>query len=311
MQNFTLDFQDGIALVTFDMPGRSVNVISKAVLDDLDLLTARIIEDGGIKGVILTSAKESSFCAGADLAEMLGDIARWREARSQDELRVGVAEAGAYSERLRALEACGKPIVAVVHGTTLGGGLELALACHHRIAVDDAMLSMALPEANIGLMPGAGATQRLIRTLGMMGAMPYLLDGKPLSTEQALEGGVLHATAQTRDDAIDKARGWIAQSSAYVAPWDVKGFTLPGGGPHTPAAYQFFGPAIAARLSDVGHAPGIGNILKSVYEGALVPLDAGLRIETRYFFNTARSPEAQVAIEAFFARRAKKTTAAT
>jgi 3-hydroxyacyl-CoA dehydrogenase/enoyl-CoA hydratase/3-hydroxybutyryl-CoA epimerase len=310
VQNFTLDFQDSVALVTFDMPGKSVNVISKAVLDDLELLTARIKEDAQIKGVILCSGKERSFCAGADLAEMLGDIARWRQARSQDELGAGVAQAGAYSQKLRALETCGKPIVAVVHGTTLGGGLELALACHHRVAIDDDMLSMALPEASIGLMPGAGATQRLIRTLGVVGAIPYLLDGEPLSAEVALEGGVLHASARTRDDAMEKARSWIAQSGAHAAPWDVRGFKLPSGGPHTPAAYQVFGPAIAARLSGAARAPGTGNILKSIYEGAQVPIDAALRIETRYFFNTARSAEAQVAIEAFFARKAKKTTAA-
>jgi 3-hydroxyacyl-CoA dehydrogenase/enoyl-CoA hydratase/3-hydroxybutyryl-CoA epimerase len=240
---------------------------------------------------------------------MLDDIARWHGAATQKELRAGVAEAGGYSQRIRALETCGKPVAMVVHGQALGGGLELALGGQYRVAVDDPALRMALPEAGIGLMPGAGATQRLIRILGMNAALPYLLDGAPLTLTDALAGGVVHAAAADGAQALATARQWIVAGGDPVAPWDVKGFKLPGGGPHSPAGYRLFGPAIAARLAGTERLPGFGNILKAVHEGAQVPIDTGLRIETRYFFNTARSPEAKVKIEAFFASRAARARA--
>ncbi|RJG54121.1 enoyl-CoA hydratase/isomerase family protein [Sphingobium terrigena] len=310
MQNITMEVDGhGVALVTLDVPGKPINVISQSVQQDLDLFVERLRTDPEIRGTIVRSGKTGGLCAGADLGEMLDDIARWREAESQDDLRAAVAEAGGYSQRIRAIETCGKPVAVIVHGQALGGGLELALAGHYRVAVDDATLRLALPEASIGLMPGAGATQRLIRMIGINAALPYLLDGTPLTLSDALAGGVVHAAATDGPQALKTARQWILTSGDPVAPWDVKGFKLPGGGSHSPAAYQFFGPAMAARLAEADQSPGIGNILKAVYEGAQVPIDAGLRIETRYFFNTARSPDAKAKIDAFFARRSTRNKA--
>lgn len=310
MENFTIEIDgDGIALVTLDVPGKPVNVISQSVQRDLDALAERLRSDPAIRGAVLRSGKAGGLCAGADLAEMLEDIARWRIAQSQEELRAAIAEAGGYSRRIRALETCGKPLAAIVHGLTLGGGLELGLGAHYRIAVDDPTLRLALPEAGIGLMPGAGATQRLIRIIGMTAALPHLLDGAPFALVDALAGGIVHAAANDAAQALERARQWILAGGDPVAPWDVKGFRLPGGGPHTQAGYQIFGPAMAARLAGPQDMPGIGNILKAVHEGAQVPMDAGLRIETRYFFNTARSTQAKAKIEAFFASRAARTKA--
>lgn len=304
MQNITIEVEgDGVALVTLDVPGKPVNVISRSVQQDLDQLVERLRSDPAIRGAVLRSGKAGGLCAGADLGEMLDDIARWRLAQSQDQLRAGVAEAGGYSRRIRALETCGKPLAVVIHGLALGGGLELALGGHYRVAVDDPALRMALPEAGIGLMPGAGATQRLIRMIGINAALPYLLDGAPIALADALAGGIVHAAAGDGAQAVERARQWILANGDPIAPWDVKGFRLPGGGPHTSAGYQIFGPAMAARRAGGQEMPGIGNILKAVHEGAQVPMDAGLRIETRYFFNTARSPEAHAKIEAFFASR--------
>ncbi|CAM8664633.1 Short-chain-enoyl-CoA hydratase [Sphingobium sp. AntQ-1] len=135
MENFTLEVgADGVAIVTFAMPNRSMNIISHAVQDDLGLLAQRLHQDDAIVGAILCSGKASGFCAGADLVELQVDIERWREAATQEDLRAGLGEAGGFSRRIRNLETVGKPLVAVIGGVVLGGGLELALGCHHRIA---------------------------------------------------------------------------------------------------------------------------------------------------------------------------------
>ncbi len=308
MDNFTLDVgADGIAIATFDMPGRSMNTITHAVQRELGELAQAIRRDGRIVGAILRSGKPGGFCAGADLNELSADIERWRPAESQDELRTALAEASDFSRRIRELETVGKPIVAVVEGVALGGGLELALGCHYRIAVDEDGLRLGLPEATLGLMPGAGGTQRLSRIAGLNAALPYLLDGKPISVEEALALGIVHERTD-RDQALDRARQWIIEGGSALAPWDEKGFRLPDGGPHAPAGYALFGPAMAARRGMSHKAD--GNILKALYEGAQVQMDAALRIESRYFFNTLRAPAAAERISAFLSRAKTKASAA-
>ncbi|MGD9665265.1 MAG: enoyl-CoA hydratase-related protein [Novosphingobium sp.] len=305
MDNFTIKIDgDGIALVTFDVPERSMNTITASVQRDLDELVIRISSDSAIRGAVLRSGKANGFCAGADLKEILDDIERWRAARTQEELRDGVADAAGLSRRIRALETCGKPVVAVVEGLALGGGLELVLGCHYRIAVDKTDLHIAFPEAGIGLLPGAGGTQRLPRLTGIAASIPYLLDCKPIALADAVAAGVFHAALPT-EQLLDAARRWILEGGSGVAPWDEKGFKVPGNGPHSPAGYGQFGPAIAARLAN-GQTLAVGNILKCLYEGLQVPIDAGLRIESRYFFNTARSPEAAKHITTFLASRAAR-----
>ncbi|MGE4303993.1 MAG: enoyl-CoA hydratase-related protein [Novosphingobium sp.] len=303
MENFTISVDaDGIALVTFDVPERSTNAISAGVQRDLDTLVATIKGDDAIRGVVLQSGKAKGFCAGADLRELPTDIARWRAATAAGKPAEGVSDAGGFSTRVRAIETCGKPVVAAIAGHALGGGLELALGCHYRVAVDDPAPLLALPEASLGLIPGGGGTQRLLRLMGLNAALPYLLDGTPISPGDALASGVIHAVVPAVQ-LIETARRWILDGGDAIAPWDKKGFQIPGGGPHGAAGYLTFGPAMAARRAGpAGRAAATANILKVVYEGAQVPIDAGLRIESRYFFNTAHSDDAVAKIEKFMAR---------
>lgn len=302
MRNFTLKTgDDGIAIVTFDMPGRSMNTISHEVQSEIGQLAEIIHNDDCIIGAVLRSGKASGFCAGADLGELGADMERWQVASSQSELKTALHEAGDYSLQLRALETVGKPLVAIVEGAVLGGGLELALACHYRIAVASERLRMGLPEATLGLMPGAGGTQRLSRIVGLNASLSYLLDGTPISLEEALALRVIHKQAEA-EEALNLARCYIVDSTTATAPWDEKAFAMPGGGPHSRSGYAQFGPAIAARRGSDRPAGAEGNILKALYEGAQVPLDAALRIETRYFLNTLRAPGAGQGIAKFLER---------
>ncbi|MEG7359577.1 MULTISPECIES: enoyl-CoA hydratase-related protein [Pseudomonas] len=304
MKNFSIAIDDdGVALVTFDIPGKSMNVISDEVQAELDAVVEMLRDSERIRGAVLISAKPSGFCAGADLPEIVGHFKRWRAARDQQALRQGLVESSSLSRRLRALETCGKPVAAAINGMALGGGLELALACHYRVAVDDPKLRLAFPETGVGLLPGAGGTQRLMRLIGIEAALPYLLDGVPITADAALAGGILHARVPA-DSLLDTARRWVLEHPQAQAPWDDSAFKLPGGGPHSPQGYRGFAPAIAARLANSGaDHPALGNVLKCVYEGAQVPIDAGLRIESRYFFNTVRSPRAEAMARTFFISR--------
>jgi 3-hydroxyacyl-CoA dehydrogenase/enoyl-CoA hydratase/3-hydroxybutyryl-CoA epimerase len=303
MKNFSIQTDaDGVALVTFDVPGKSMNVISFEVQAELEQVVKTLRDSPDIRGAVLVSGKANGFCAGADLGEIIGHFDRWRAAESQDELRQGLAESGSLSRHLRALETCGKPVAVALGGMALGGGLELALACHHRVAVDDPKLRLAFPEAGVGLLPGAGGTQRLIRLVGIDAALPYLLDCRPIDPADALAAGLLHARVPA-DRLLETARRWVLEHPQAVAPWDEKEFRFPGG-PHTPQGYRSFAPAIAARHAASGaEQPALANILKCVYEGAQVPIDAGLRIESRYFFNTVRSPQAKAMARTFFVSR--------
>ncbi|MGE4430922.1 MAG: enoyl-CoA hydratase/isomerase family protein [Sphingobium sp.] len=309
MENFTMDVgADGVAIITFDMPGRSMNVISHAVQRDLGLLADVLRQDERIVGAILCSGKSAGFCAGADLHELQADMERWRAADTQESLRAALSEASDFSGHIRGLETVGKPLVAVIGGVALGGGLELALGCHYRIAIDEDGLRLGLPEATLGLMPGAGGTQRLIRLAGMNPALPYLLDGEPIGIEDALVMGIIDEKAGS-EQAMDRARQWIVEVGRHNAPWDEKGFRLPGGGPHTSAGYAAFGPALAVRRGDGRGRDADGSILKAVYEGAQVPMNAALRIESRYFLTIARTPAAAERVAAFLNRKTRAPAA--
>lgn len=304
MKNFSIEIDaDGVALVTFDVPGKGLNVISEEVQQEFGSVIETLRTSAQIRGAVLLSGKNSGFCAGADLGEIIGHFDRWKAARSQDELRQGLAESSSWSRHLRALETCGKPVAAAINGMALGGGLELALACHYRVAVDDSKLRLAFPEAGVGLLPGAGGTQRLPRLIGIDAALPYLLDGTAIAPADALAGEIIHARVPA-DALLENARRWVLGNPQAQAPWDKKDFILPSGGPHSPQGYRTFAPALAARHANAGaDYPAVGNILKCVYEGTQVPIDAGLRIESRYFFNTVRAPQAKAMARTFFVSR--------
>lgn len=304
MNNFSITIDaEGVALITFDVPGKGMNVISFDVQREFAEVLETLRSTAQIRGAVLVSGKPSGFCAGADLPEIVGYFASWREAKSQAQLRMALAESGSWSRHLRALETCGKPVAVAIGGLALGGGLELVLACHYRVAADDPQLRLAFPEVGVGLLPGAGGTQRLTRLMGISAVLPHLLEGRPIAPDAALAAGVVHALLPA-DQLIETARRWVLEHPAAQAPWDQPDFRLPAGGVHSAEGYRNFAPALAASLGAGGaRYPAVANILKCVYEGAQLPIEAGLRVESRYFLNTVRSPEAKAMARTQFISR--------
>ncbi|WP_292065486.1 3-hydroxyacyl-CoA dehydrogenase NAD-binding domain-containing protein [Brevundimonas sp. UBA7664] len=295
MENFKIDVDaDGIALITFDVPGRSMNTLTSGVMAEIPQVVERIKSDDAIKGAVLTSGKASGFCAGADLGDMAGGMLAGGSL--QDAYDAGWKLNGA----LRALETCGKPVAAAINGLALGGGLELTLACHYRVVADDNKIQLGLPEIKVGLFPGGGGTQRLTRLIGVQAAMTAMSAGSSWRPNDAKGAGVVHEVV-AKGSEVEAARAWIKGGGKAVQPWDDKGFKQPGGGPYHPAGIQNFlvGNAMLRKQS-YGNYPAVLNLMKAVYEGIQVPMDAALRIETRYFIKTLMTPQAQAMIRSLF-----------
>ena len=295
MENFKIDIDaDGIALITFDVPGRSMNTLTSSVMAEIPQLVERIKTDDAIKGAVITSGKASGFCAGADLGDIAGGMIGG--ASLQDAYDAGWKMNGA----LRALETCGKPVAAAINGLALGGGLELTLACHYRVVENDNKIQLGLPEIKVGLFPGGGGTQRLTRLVGVQAAMMAMTEGKSFRPNDAKGAGIVHEIAE-KGQSVEAARTWIRNGGKAVQPWDDKSFKLPGGGPYHPAGIQNFlvGNAMI-RKQTYGNYPAAANLMKAVYEGVQVPMDAALRIETRYFIKTLMTPQAQAMIRSLF-----------
>ena len=295
MENFKIDVDaDGIALITFDVPGRSMNTLTSSVMAEIPQLVERIKTDDAIKGAVLTSGKTSGFCAGADLGDIAGGMLGG--ASLQDAYDAGWKMNGA----LRALETCGKPVAAAINGLALGGGLELTLACHYRVVENDNRIQLGLPEIKVGLFPGGGGTQRLTRLIGVQPAMMAMTEGKSFRPNDAKGAGIVHEIAE-KGQSVEAAKTWIRNGGKAVQPWDDKSFKLPGGGPYHPAGIQNFlvGNAMI-RKQTYGNYPAATNLMKAVYEGVQVPMDAALRIETRYFIKTLMTPQAQAMIRSLF-----------
>ena len=293
METFKIEVDaDGIALITFDVPGKSMNTLTLQAMKDLAEIGPRLKADAAIKGAVFTSGKTTGFCAGADLNDVMGALAK-TDAKAGFELVNGLSNA------LRAIETCGKPVAAALNGLALGGGFELALACHYRVAADDNKIQVGLPEGKIGLIPGAGGTQRVPRMIGVMAAAPLLLEGKTLRPQEALGMGLLNAVVPA-DQVLENAKTWVKTGGA-VQPWDKKDFKIPGGGPYHPQGAQMFmvGSAML-RKSTYGNYPAQINILKAVYEGLQLPMEAALRIESRYFVKTLATPQAKAMIRTLF-----------
>jgi 3-hydroxyacyl-CoA dehydrogenase/enoyl-CoA hydratase/3-hydroxybutyryl-CoA epimerase len=295
MENFKIDVDaDGIALITFDVPGRSMNTLTGAVMQEIPEWVERIKTDDAIKGAVLTSGKASGFCAGADLGDMAGGMLAGGSL--QEAYDAGWKLNGA----LRALETCGKPVAAAINGLALGGGLELTLACHYRVVGDDNKIQLGLPEIKVGLFPGGGGTQRLTRLIGVQAAMTAMSAGSSWRPNDAKGAGVVHEVV-AKGTEVDAAKAWIKGGGKAVQPWDDKSFKQPGGGPYHPAGIQNFlvGNAMLRKQS-YGNYPAVVNLMKAVYEGIQVPMDAALRIETRYFIKTLMTPQAQAMIRSLF-----------
>lgn len=304
MKHFKFEVdEDGIALLTFDSPGRSMNVLSSEVVAELTEAVEKVASDDAIKGAVITSGK-AAFCAGADLSELGGGygalIAQMPKDPEGTKKKL-FESAFSLNTAFRKLETCGKTFAAAVNGLALGGGFEIVLACHGRFAANDnPKLKLGLPEALVGLLPGAGGTQRLPRLVGLMNAAPILVQGKQLKAQEAVAQGILNG-AVPQAELVATAKQWVKENPKAKQPWDQDRFKFPGGAPYTPSGFQMFAGASAMiRKESFGNYPAMRNILKAVYEGSLVPMDAALRIESRYFCDLLIDPVSGNMIRSLF-----------
>lgn len=282
--------KQNIVTLCFAMSNHKTNILNQEFITDFKKSLSELCTEKDLKGVILTSSKKD-FVAGADLEMMLAadqpeKIFRWLEDFKQD---------------LRKLETLGVPVVAAINGTALGGGYELALACHYRIVINNPKIQIGLPEVTLGLLPGAGGTQRLPRMIGIEKALPLLIEGKRLKVEQALKSGLVDELAQDREDLIAKAEQWIFNNPEAQQTWDLKDFKWPGGSPISPKMAQLW--AVAPAMTNqktYANYPAPLKILAAVHEGSMVDFDTASRIESRYLVSCITSKEAKNMIQSFW-----------
>ncbi len=282
--------KDDIVILTMDQPGRSANLMGREFQTALAEVVGRLQAEKPLTGVVVTSAKKT-FMAGGDLESLL-EMQRAEEAFELVESLKGY---------LRTLETLGVPVVAAINGTALGGGCEVVLACHHRIAINDRSLRVGMPEVTLGLLPGGGGVTRLPRMLGIQAALPLLLEGRTLDPPNALAQGLIDELADDADDLMAKSLAWIAQNPAAQQPWDAKVFTFPGGTPLDPRVTPMLTVAPGMVLKKTrGNYPAPEAILAVVVEGALVDFDTACRIESRYFASLVANQVSKNMISAFW-----------
>lgn len=279
-----------IVTLTLDMPGRSANVINQAFGAALAAALARLQTEADLAGVIITSAKKT-FMAGADLedVDLFNDAAQVFQ--GSEALKAG----------FRQLETLGKPVVAALNGTALGGGFELALACHHRIALDDPGIKIGFPEVTLGLLPGGGGVVRLTRLIGLQNAFPFLMEGKQVKPQEAKAAGLIDDLAADREALMAKARAWIAAHPKPQQPWDQPGYRMPGGNAQSPKVVQMLAIAPAMlRKQTYGNYPAPEAIMRTAVLGSTLDFDTASRLESRAFAAVATSNVARNMITAFW-----------
>src|ERR1700755_319891 len=303
-KNFKVETDaDGIALVTWDIPGRSMNVLDETSTNELDAIVKDTTADANVKGVVITSAKDA-FCAGADLAMLEGMSHSYAKTlKDKGEVAANQAlfnQASGMSQVFRRIETSGKPWVAAINGLALGGGFEITLSCHYRVAADNPKTRLGLPEIKVGLFPGAGGTQRVPRIVPPQDAMQLLLKGEAINLAKAKALNLIHAVVPPAA-LIKAAKDWIKGGGKAVAPWDEKGFKLPGGPVFSKAGMMMFpaGNAIYRRET-YDNYPAARAVMSCVYEGLQLPIEAALRVESRYFTENLRSKEAAAMIRSLF-----------
>ena len=294
---------DGVALVTWDSPGRSMNVLDAQVVEELGRIVEQIAGDAAIKGAVVTSGKEG-FSGGADLTMLSGMGAQYAKiAREQGEeaaMKFFYDASRQLSLTYRKLETSGKPFAAAINGVALGGGFELALACHYRVLADHDKARVGLPEIKVGLFPGAGGTQRIARLLPTPDALQMLAKGDQIKPAVAKKMGLVHEVAPLAE-IVAKAKAWVRVNPVAKAPWDQPGYKLPSGKVFSPTGMMVWPAANALyRRETFDNYPAARAILSSVYEGLQLPMDLALAVESRYFAKVLRSPEAAAMIRSLF-----------
>ena len=287
---------DGIVTLTLDDPTGSANVMNEHYKDSMHRCVQRLVaEKDSITGVVITSGKKTFF-AGGDLKAMI-------QAGPENAGEI-FAEVEEIKRDLRALETLGKPVVAAINGAALGGGLEIALACHHRIAADVRGSQIGLPEVTLGLLPGGGGVARTVRMLGIQNAFVSVLSqGTRFKPAQAKELGLIDEVLPTAEQLVPAAKAWIkANPEAHTQPWDAKGYKMPGGTPSSPALAAILPsfPALLRKQVKGAPMPAPRAILAAAVEGAQVDFDTATRIESRYFTGLVTGPIAKNMIQAFF-----------
>src|SRR3954471_20068180 len=303
-KNFKLETDaDGIVLVTWDTPGRSMNVLDETSVTELEAIVKQTSANAAVKGVVITSGKEA-LSAGADLSMLEGMSHQYGELlKSKGEEAANQMlfdQSRRFSQIYRAIETSGKPWVAAINGLALGGGFEITLSCHYRVAAENPKTRLGLPEIKVGLFPGAGGTQRVPRIVQPQDAMQLLLKGEAINLARAKQLNLIHAIVPAAD-MIKAAKDWIKGGGKAIAPWDEKGFKLPGGPVFSKMGMQMFpaGNAIFRRET-YDNYPAARAIMQCVYEGLQLPIDAALRVESRYFTQILRSKEAAAMIRSLF-----------
>ena len=279
-----------IVVLSIDMENRSQNVINDVLLGELKNVTSRLQSEDNLSGIIITS-KKKDFLAGADIDKLFLvtdplEMLEWLED---------------FKAILRKLETMGKPFVAAINGSALGGGYEITLACHYRIVVDNPKIKIGLPEVKLGVFPGGGATQRLPRLIGILNASQILLEGKEFNPQRALKQGLVDELADDIPEMMTKAKKWILAHPESQQPWDQPHFKWPGGDNHDPNISQLWAvaPSILNKKTR-GNYPATQHILSCIYEGGWIDFDTACRVESRFFANTATGKTAKNMINAFW-----------
>ena len=291
---------DGIAVITWDLEDRSMNVLNFKSLGEYKDILNKLIPDENVKGIILRSAKDA-FIAGADLtsADTFGfDQIQEDKVKAAEKIYNGNME---MQLLFRSMENSGKPFVAAINGHALGGGFEICLACHYRVAIDNDKIQIGQPEAKVGLIPGAGGTQRVPRLAGVnQDIMGFLMAGTPFTPKKALSSGLIHEVTDA-ENLIVAAKKYIADGGKAVQPWDEKGYKFPGGLPYTPKGAMIWAASSSTlRKMSYNNYPAQSAILSAIYEGVQVPIDAGLRIEARYFTKVVMDPVSRNMVRSLF-----------
>lgn len=299
LEQFRLESKDnGLVHIVFDAPGRTMNVFSEAAIVEIGLI-ARWLAEADVRGALIRSGKSTGFCAGANLPEIWAAYDMVTATPAHLRFNFAYDHFFRLSLAMRALETCGKPVAVAIAGLALGGGGELALAAHYRVLTDDPRAAIGLPESLVGLLPGAGGTQRLPRLVGIEAAMPILLEGGRLSGEAALKAGLAHALVKPGEE-IAAAEAWLLSGPSATQPWDREDSVSP-----TPSAVSAaLAPVKTAALeASLGHYPALFAILDCVEFGLPQSFEGAIRSEMTSFTRLILRPEPRAMIQTLFLGR--------